>query len=179
MLEWSKGGTASAMTAVVREARQEDTAAIAEIYGHHVRTGAATFEIELPDRAEIDRRRQEIEAQGLPYFVAEVDGFVAGYAYAGRFRPRIGYRFTVEDSVYVHPEFVGRGLGQLLLCQLIVACEGRGARQMVVVIGDSVNAASIRLHEKFGFRRVGVLENVGWKFDRWFDVVLMQRALGN
>jgi phosphinothricin acetyltransferase len=106
-----------------------------------------------------------------------VDGVVAGYAYASRFRPRIGYRFTLEDSVYIRREAMGQGLGRLLLGRLIEECEALGARQMVAVIGDSANEASLRLHEGFGFRRVGVLEKVGWKFERWFDAVLMQREL--
>jgi phosphinothricin acetyltransferase len=162
----------------VRRAAPEDAAALAAIYGHHVLTGAATFELDPPDAAEMDRRRRDIESQGFPYLVAEVGGAVAGYAYASRFRPRIGYRFTVEDSVYIHPAHQGNGLGRLLLGRLIEECEALGIRQMVAVIGDSANAASLRLHESFGFRRVGVLEKVGWKFDRWFDAVVMQRAVG-
>jgi phosphinothricin acetyltransferase len=162
----------------VRRATGEDAGALAEIYGHHVLTGAATFELEPPDAAEMDRRRRAIEDSGLPYLVVEVGGVVRGYAYASRFRPRIGYRFTVEDSVYIRRECMGRGLGRLLLGRLIEDCEGLGLRQMVAVVGDSANAASIRLHEGFGFRRVGVLERVGWKFERWFDAVLMQRELG-
>jgi len=161
----------------LRPATAEDAGALAEIYGHHVLTGAATFELDPPDAAEMDRRRREIEAHGMPYWVAEVDGVVAGYAYASRFRPRIGYRFTVEDSVYIRREQMGRGLGRLLLGRLIEDCEARGLRQMVAVIGDSANSASIRLHESFGFRHIGLLEKVGWKFERWFDAVLMQRGL--
>jgi phosphinothricin acetyltransferase len=155
----------------------EDAPALAEIYGHHVLTGAATFEIEAPDAAEMERRRAGVVELGLPYLVAEVGGVVAGYAYASRFRPRVGYRFTVEDSVYIGREFMGRGLGRLLLGRLIAECAAAGARQMVAVIGDSANAPSIKLHESFGFRRVGVLTQVGWKFERWFDAVLMQREL--
>jgi phosphinothricin acetyltransferase len=162
--------------ALLRPACPEDAPALAEIYGHHVLTGAASFEIDPPDAAEMERRRRDIDAQDLPYLIAEVDGVVAGYAYASRFRPRVAYRFTVEDSVYIRADYIGRGLGRLLLARLIAGCEARGARQMIAVIGDSANAASIRLHEKFGFRHVGVLEAVGWKFDRWFDVVLMQRS---
>jgi L-amino acid N-acyltransferase YncA len=162
----------------VRAATAEDTPALAEIYGHHVLTGAATFELEPPDAAEMERRRAGIVELGLPYLVAEADGVVAGYAYASRFRPRIGYRFTLEDSVYIRREAMGRGLGRLLLGRLIEECEALGARQMVAVIGDSANEASLRMHEHFGFRRVGVLEKVGWKFERWFDAVLMQRELG-
>lgn len=162
----------------VRRAGPADAAALAGIYGHHVLTGAATFELDPPSAEEMERRRRDIDSQGFPYLVAEVDGAVAGYAYASRFRPRIGYRFTVEDSVYIHPARQGRGLGRLLLGRLIEECDAIGIRQMVAVIGDSANDASLRLHESFGFRRVGVLEQVGWKFDRWFDAVLMQRALG-
>jgi L-amino acid N-acyltransferase YncA len=162
----------------LRPAAAADAQALADIYGQHVLTGAATFELDPPDPAEMDRRRRDIEAAGLPYLVAELDGIVAGYAYASRFRPRIGYRFTVEDSVYIRRECMGRGLGRLLLARLIDDCAALGARQMVAVIGDSANDASLRLHERFGFRRVGTLEKVGWKFDRWFDAVLMQRALG-
>jgi L-amino acid N-acyltransferase YncA len=161
----------------VRRATAADAGALAEIYRHHVLTGAATFELDPPDAPEMDRRRAGIESNGLPYVVAEMDGVVAGYAYASRFRPRIGYRFTVEDSVYIHPDRLGRGLGRLLLARLIQDCQALGLRQMVAVIGDSANTASLRLHESFGFRRVGVLERVGWKFERWFDAVLMQREL--
>jgi L-amino acid N-acyltransferase YncA len=162
----------------VRPATAEDAEALAEIYGHHVLTGAATFELDPPDAAEMNRRRAGIVELGLPYLVVEVDGVVAGYTYASRFRPRIGYRFTLEDSVYIRREAMGRGLGRLLLGRLIEECEALGARQMVAVVGDSANEASLRMHEHFGFRRVGVLEKVGWKFERWFDAVLMQRELG-
>jgi phosphinothricin acetyltransferase len=165
--------------AILRSAGADDAPALAEIYGCHVLTGAASFEIDPPDPDEMDRRRRDIEAQQLPYLIAEVDGVVAGYAYASRFRPRSAYRFTVEDSVFIRTDHIGRGLGRLLLARLIAECETRGAQQMIAVIGDSANAASIRLHEKFGFRHVGILEDVGWKFDRWFDVVLMQRSLKN
>jgi L-amino acid N-acyltransferase YncA len=163
--------------ASLRPARPGDAEAIAAIYAHHVRTCAATFELDPPPAAEMDRRRRDIESLGLPYLVAEADGAVVGYAYASRFRPRIGYRYTVEDSVYIHPAHTGRGLGRLLLARLIDECATLGARQMVAVIGDSANQPSLRLHESFRFRRVGVLEQVGWKFDRWFDAILMQRAL--
>lgn len=163
--------------ASLRPVQEADAEALAAIYAHHVLTSAATFELDPPGAAEMDRRRREIEASGHPYFVAELDGAVVGYAYASSFRPRIGYRYTVEDSVYIHPDYTGRGLGRRLLARLIEECADRGAKQMVAVIGDSANQPSIRLHESFEFRRVGVLEQVGWKFDRWFDAVLMQRAL--
>ncbi|MGA8025596.1 MAG: N-acetyltransferase family protein [Bryobacteraceae bacterium] len=162
---------------LIRTATELDIHAIEEIYAHHVLNSAATFEIEPPDRSEMDRRRLEIVSRGLPYLVAEADGVVAGYAYAASYRARPGYRFTVEDSLYIHPDFLRRGLGQLLLAKLIEFCEANGYRQMIAVIGDSGNTASIRLHSKFGFREVGVLEAVGRKFGRWVDTVILQRAL--
>jgi|SRR5579863_2642096 len=161
----------------IRTATESDVPAITAIYAYHVRHGTATFEIEPPDGAEMDRRRAEVLAQGLPYLVVEVDGVVAGFAYAGRYRPRPAYRFTVEDSVYLHPDFLGRGLGQMLLARLVELCEAMGKRQMIAVIGDSGNTASIRLHAKLGFRPTGVLEGVGRKFGRWIDTVIMQRTL--
>jgi L-amino acid N-acyltransferase YncA len=163
--------------ALIRSATESDVPAIREIYEHHVRHGTATFEIEPPDCAEMDRRRLEILSRGLPFLVADVDGVVAGYAYAGRYRIRPGYRFAVEDSVYVHPVFLRRGMGHMLLSGLIESCEGIGIRQMIAVIGDSGNAASICLHSKLGFRPIGSLEAVGRKFGRWIDTVIMQRAI--
>lgn len=139
--------------------------------------GSGTFETEPPDCAEMDRRRLDIARQGLPYLVAEVDGSVAGYAYTARYRLRPAYRFTVEDSVYVRADLMGRGLGQQLLRELIELCTADRKRQMIAVIGDSGNTASIRLHAKLGFRHVGVLQGVGCKFGRWIDTVIMQRAL--
>jgi len=124
------------------------------------------------------RRHASVTTVGFPYLVAEVDGLVAGYAYAAPYRTRAAYRYTVEDSVYIHHEYSGRGIGSALLPALIEACEAAGWRQMVAVIGDSANHASIRLHEKFGFARAGLLTAAGWKFERWVDSVLMQRALG-
>jgi phosphinothricin acetyltransferase len=162
----------------IRAARDTDIPDIAEIYGHFVRVALATFETEPPDAAEMARRRQDVLACGLPYLVAELDGHVAGYAYAARYRPRPAYRFTVENSVYVHPDHARKGLGRLLLTELIAACKAAGCREMVAVIGDSGNAASIGLHEALGFRHVGVLRSVGFKFGRWVDTVLMQRSLG-
>jgi len=154
-----------------------DAAQIAAIYAHHVLHGTGTFEIEPPDADEIDRRRSDIEQHGLPYLVAARDERVVGYAYAGLYRSRPAYSHTVEDSIYVDPAETGRGIGKLLLPALIEACEGAGRRQMIAVIGDSGNIASIRLHERFGFRDAGVLRAVGFKFGRWLDTVLMQREL--
>jgi phosphinothricin acetyltransferase len=162
----------------LRAAAAVDLEAAAAIYAHHVRTGTASFEIEPPDGAEMERRWREVTSRGLPYLVAVSGGAVIGYAYAGPYRPRPAYRFTVEDSIYVHREACGRGIGRALLAALIDAAERAGARQMLAVIGDADNAPSIRVHAALGFHRVGLLENVGNKFSRWLDVVLMQRALG-
>jgi phosphinothricin acetyltransferase len=162
----------------VRASTEADVPGIARIYAHHVRHGTATFEIDPPGDPEIARRRSEIERGGLPYLVAESEHGLVGYAYAGIYRPRIAYRFTVEDSIYVHPGHIGNGIGRVLLAELIATCEQRGLRQMVAVIGDSGNVASVRVHESFGFRHVGVLRGVGFKFGRWLDTVLMQRSLG-
>jgi phosphinothricin acetyltransferase len=161
-----------------REARERDFEAIAAIYAHHVRTGTASFEIEPPDVGEMIRRWRQVTALHLPYLVAVADERVVGYAYAGPYRPRPAYRFTVEDSVYVVEHARGRGIGRALLERLIEDSEHAGARQMVAVIGDAANVASIRVHAALGFTQIGVLKSVGNKFSRWLDVVLMQRALG-
>lgn len=162
----------------LRAAIAADSAATAAIYAHHVRTGTATFEIEPPDAGEMERRWRDITARGLPYLVATRESEVIGYAYAGPYRPRPAYRFTVEDSVYVRADACGQGIGRALLAELIAASGRAGARQMIAVIGDAANAASIGVHAALGFRHVGVLAHVGNKFARWLDVVLMQRALG-
>ena len=162
----------------LRPATAEDAPATAAIYAHHVRNGTATFEIEPPDAAEMERRRSETAQRGLPYLVGLSDGEVIAYAYAAPYRPRPAYRFTVEDSIYVRADACGRGIGRALLAQLIDGATLAGARQMIAVIGDAANAPSIRLHAALGFHHVGVLGSVGNKFSRWLDVVLMQRALG-
>jgi L-amino acid N-acyltransferase YncA len=164
---------------LIRPSTEADIAQIAAIYAHHVLHGTASFETEPPDDAEIARRRSDVLARGLPYLVAEDAGAVAGYAYAGPYRARPAYRFSVEDSVYIEASRAGQGIGSLLLARLIEEAEEAGARQMIAVIGDSANIASVRLHEKFGFRYVGVLRSVGYKFERWLDTVLMQRPLGD
>jgi L-amino acid N-acyltransferase YncA len=162
----------------IRLSRDEDVAAIAGIYSYHVLHGLASFEEVPPSADEIGRRRGEIVARGLPYLVAERSGRVVGYCYAGPFRPRIGYRFTLEDSIYVDSDEVGRGVGRALLRPLLARCTELGYRQMVAVIGGRETVASIRLHEAMGFAHMGVLPAVGFKFGRWVDIVLMQRALG-
>ncbi|MBL8512768.1 MAG: N-acetyltransferase, partial [Betaproteobacteria bacterium] len=155
-----------------------DVAALAGFYIASVQTETASWECEPPSIEEFVRRRKAILDQGFPYFTAEVDGRVAGYAYASSYRSRIGYRYTVEDSVYVDPAMKGRGIGKALLRALIAECETRGYRQMIAVIGDSANLASIRLHESCGFETAGVFRNIGFKFERWLDSVQMQRSLG-
>lgn len=167
------------MPPTIRPSTDDDLPAIAAIYAWHVAHGTGTFELEAPDAAETARRRADVLAKGLPWLVAERDGRVLGYAYANHFRPRPAYRFCVEDSVYLDPAAQGRGIGRLLLAELIARCQARGARQMLAVIGDSANAASIGLHRALGFAPVGLLRDSGWKFERWLDVVLMQRALGH
>jgi L-amino acid N-acyltransferase YncA len=163
---------------LIRPSRDEDVAAIAAIYGHHVLHGLASFEEAPPDVREIARRRVDILARGLPYLVAEAEGRVMGYAYAGLYRPRPAYRFTLEDSIYIDPGRTGRGIGKLLLSELLARSADLGYRQMLAVIGGSDNWPSIRLHQRLGFNRVGMLPAVGFKFGSWVDTVLMQRALG-
>ena len=162
----------------IRPSRPEDLAAITAIYSHAVRMGTGSFEIDPPDGPEMARRREDVLAKGLPYLVAETAAGVMGYAYASPFRPRPAYRFSVENSVYVHAAARGQGLGSLLLAELVARCTDWGARQMLAVIGDSANAGSVALHRRAGFLPAGRFDNVGRKFDRWLDVVLMQRALG-
>ena len=162
----------------IRPATPADIPAITRIYEHAVRHGTASFELEAPDEAEMLRRMRALVDDGFPYIAAEVDGLLAGYAYAGPYRPRRAYRFSVEDSIYIDPGAQRRGVGRALLEHLIEACERRGFRQMVAVIGDSAQTPSIELHRAAGFRMVGAVENVGYKFDRWLDSVVMQRALG-
>ncbi|WP_454642036.1 N-acetyltransferase family protein [Bradyrhizobium liaoningense] len=162
----------------IRPATEADLPAITAIYQQAVREGTATFELEPPDLAEMTRRYRALVDGGYPYFVAILDGRVAGYAYAGAYRPRPAYRFTVENSIYLDPSFHRRGVGSLLLERLITECEARGFRQMIAVIGDSANAGSIGLHTRFSFKMIGTHPNVGLKFGRWLDTVMMQRDLG-
>lgn len=162
----------------IRPVETGDIAAITRIYADAVLRATATFEIEPPDASEMERRQQALVSKGFPYFVAEWAGAVAGYAYAGPYHPRAAYRWTVEDSIYVAPEFHRKGLGTLLMTGLVAHLEARGFRQMIAIIGDSANAASIALHTALGFRRIGTLQSVGFKHGRWLDSVVMQRRLG-
>jgi L-amino acid N-acyltransferase YncA len=162
---------------LIRASQASDVPEIAAIYAHYVRSSTATFETEPPDGDEMTRRRQNVLAHDLPYLVAELGGVIGGFAYAAPYRARPAYRFTVEDSVYVHPEHARKGVGRLLLEEVIAACQRSGRRQMIAVIGGSDNAASIGLHDRLGFRHVGVFRGVGFKFEKWVDTVLMQRDL--
>ena len=161
----------------LRTAHSADLASIQSIYAHHVLHGLGTFETEPPSVEEMESRHAQITAAGFPYLVAVEGNHVIGYAYANHFRTRAAYRHTVEDSVYVAPEAVGRGVGKALLNELVSRCRSQGLQQMLAVIGDSGNAASIGVHAACGFELVGVMKSVGRKFDRWVDVVIMQRAL--
>ncbi len=165
--------------AEIRPAAAADLSAITEIYGHAVRYGTATFELIPPDLAEMTRRFGVLMGGGFPYLVAVLEGQVVGYAYAGAYRPRPAYRFTVENSVYLQPAIHRRGIGMQLLQRLIAESEARGYRQMIAVIGDSANAGSIGVHTRTGFRLIGTHPDVGFKFGRWLDTVMMQRSLGN
>ena len=166
------------MELILRDAAPADMPAICAIYASEVRDHVNTYEYDVPDEAEMQRRMQAIVEAGYPYLVAEIDGQVAGYAYASSYRARAGYRFTVENSVYVAAGRQGHGIGAALLERLIAECEARGYRQMIAVIGEPANTASIRLHEKFGFQLIGVFRGIAWKHGRWLDTVQMQRALG-
>ena len=164
--------------AEIRLASEADLPFVTEIYEHAVLHGTATFELIPPDLAEMTRRFKALMDGGFPYLAASLDGRVVGYAYAGPYRPRPVYRFTVENSVYLDPSIHRRGIGLKLMQRLITECEARGYRQMIAVIGDSANAGSIGVHTKTGFTMIGTHPNVGLKFGHWLDTVMMQRALG-
>jgi phosphinothricin acetyltransferase len=164
---------------IIRPVAAADLAAVADIYAHYVLHSTVSFE-EVPPGAEVmAQRHAAVTSQGLPYLCAQIDGAVVGYAYAGPYGTRTAYRFTVEDSVYIAPEFQGRGVGKALLSAVIAHCEAMGLRQMLAVIGDSGNAGSIALHTALGFTPAGTGRSVGWKKGRWIDIVWMQRALND
>jgi L-amino acid N-acyltransferase YncA len=163
----------------IRPATASDVVAIARIYAEAVRNGTATFEVEAPDEIEMARRLHTLVAGNYPYLVAERSAVVAGYAYAGPYHLRPAYKWTIEDSIYLDPEFRGQGIGRLLMRRLLADAEAGGFRQMVALIGDAGNTASIALHASAGFRPVGTLQSVGFKHGRWLDVVVMQRPLGS
>ena len=163
----------------IRGAAPRDIAAITRIYADAVIHGTASFELEPPDQAEMARRQQALLARNYPYLVAERAGIVAGYAYAAPYRERRAYDWCVEDSLYIAPEFHRQGIGRRLLLRLVAEAEALGFRQMVGVIGDSANTASVAVHAVAGFRLIGVFASIGFKHGRWLDTVLMQRALGS
>jgi L-amino acid N-acyltransferase YncA len=171
-------GRHTAVSCIVRDSSPDDVVEIHSIYCHHVLHGTASFEEVPPSVDELTRRRAGVIADGLPYLVAELDSRIAGYAYASSYHQRCAYRFTIEDSVYVDHRLARRGIGHALLSALIARCEAGDWRQMIAVIGDSGNAASIALHQRCGFVHAGALRAVGFKLGRWIDTVLMQRALG-
>jgi phosphinothricin acetyltransferase len=166
------------MSLIVRPSADADIPSLAAIYAHAVLHGTASFELDPPDEAEMARRRAAILEGGYPYLVAERDGDILGYAYAGAYRTRPAYRSTVEDSIYVAPSAQGQGIGRVLLEALIRECEARDFRLMVAVIGDEESKGSIGLHRSLGFEPVGILKGIGYKHGRWLSTVLMQRSLG-
>lgn len=172
------GGTMMRTAVDIRDAREGDMRFVQDIYAHHVLHGIASFEEAAPTVAEMIGRRDSVLKLGLPYLVAEMDGRIVGYSYASLYRPRPAYRHTIEDSVYIRDGFAGNGIGRELLAALIKRCENGPWRQMLAVIGDSANAGSIGLHGSQGFRQIGRLDAVGFKFGRWVDSILMQRPLG-
>ena len=163
---------------LIRPSRDEDIAAITAIYAHHVLHGTGTFETTPPTLTDMTARRADVLAKGLPWLVAEEDGQVLGFAYGNWFKPRPAYRFSVEDSIYMDPAAHRKGLGRALLAELLAVLERTGTRKVMAVIGDSANAGSIGVHKALGFEPVGVVQSCGWKFDRWLDIVLMQKTLG-
>ena len=162
----------------IRPAADSDVPTITAIYGHHVLHGTGTFETAPPDEKDMAARRADVLSKGLPYLVLEDATGVIGFAYCNWFKPRPAYRFSAEDSIYLAPEAAGKGYGTLLLAELMIQAERCGVRKLLAVIGDSQNKGSIGVHTLCGFSHVGVLKSCGWKFDRWLDVVMMERSLG-
>ena len=167
---------------IIRPSLDADLPAITAIYAHHVLTGTGTFEVDPPSLDDMRGRRADVLSKGLPWLVAvekETEGEkVIGYAYCNWFKPRPAYRFSAEDSIYLSPEAAGKGIGRTLLAELMAQAQRAGVRKLIAVIGDSANAGSIAVHTSAGFQPVGVLKSCGWKFDKWLDVVLMDKALG-
>ncbi len=163
---------------IIRTSQDSDLPAITAIYAHHVLHGTGTFEIDPPSETDMAARRADVLSKGLPWLVAEDNGTVLGYAYCNWFKPRPAYRFSAEDSIYMANDVRGKGLGRALLTELCASAERAGVRKLIAVIGDSANTGSVGVHRALGFAPVGVLKSCGWKFDRWLDVVLMDKALG-
>ncbi len=170
--------TSKSSEITVRACEDTDIRAITEIYRHRVLTSPATFEIEPPNDEEMASRRRAIVEGGFIYLVAEQNEAIVGYAYVSSYRPRPAYRLTVENSVYIRPGYERRGIGRMLMENLLKQCEKKPIRQVIAVIGDSANKASVKLHRSLGFRMIGVHQSVGYKFDRWLDSVLMQKDVG-
>ena len=164
---------------IIRPSQAEDLSAITAIYQHHVLNGTGTFEIEPPTQEDMAARRSDVLGKGLPYLVIEAAGQVQGFAYCNWFKPRPAYRFSAEDSIYLAPDAAGKGWGRLLLAELCRAAEQSGIRKLIAVIGDSANAGSIGVHKSVGFEAVGTVKSCGWKFNRWLDIVMMEKALGH
>jgi L-amino acid N-acyltransferase YncA len=162
----------------IRPSQERDLPAITAIYAHHVLHGTGTFETTPPTEADMTARRADVLAKGLPYLVIEDGGQLLGFAYCQWFKPRPAYRFSAEDSIYLHPDAAGKGLGKGLLSALAAQAEAAGIRKLIAVIGDSANVASIGVHRALGFEHVGAFKSCGWKFGRWLDIVLMEKALG-
>jgi L-amino acid N-acyltransferase YncA len=163
---------------LIRPSTEADLPAIQAIYAHHVLHGTGTFETEPPSVADMATRRGDVLAKKLPWLVVELGGVVQGFAYANWFKPRAAYRFSVEDSIYMSTDSAGKGLGKLLLTELLAQLERAGVRKAMAVIGDSANAGSIGVHRACGFQDVGVVKSCGWKFGQWRDIVLMEKTLG-
>jgi L-amino acid N-acyltransferase YncA len=163
---------------IIRPSQDSDIPAITAIYAHHVRYGTGTFEVDPPSTADMASRRDDVQSKGLPYLVAVEGPEVLGFAYCNWFKPRPAYRFSAENSIYLAPLAHGQGLGRALLSELAARAEQAGVRKLIAVIGDSANSGSIGVHRSVGFRHVGTLESCGWKFDRWLDVVMMDKPLG-
>lgn len=163
----------------IRPSQDADLAAITAIYAHHVLHGTGTFEATPPNDQDMAARRADVLSKGLPYLVVEDTSGILGFAYCNWFKPRPAYRYSAEDSIYLAPAAHGKGLGRLLLEELMAQAERAGVRKLIAVIGDSANQGSVAVHKRCGFQHVGVLANCGWKFDRWLDVVLMDRVLGS
>ncbi len=163
---------------LIRPSLETDIPAIQAIYAHHVLHGTGTFETEPPSLADMTARRADVLGKKLPYLVLEEAGQVLGFAYANWFKPRPAYRFSVEDSIYMAPQSGGKGLGKLLLTELLAQLERGGIRKSMAVIGDSANAGSIGVHRACGFTLIGTVKSCGWKFGQWRDIVMMEKTLG-
>ena len=163
---------------LIRPSRDSDMAALTAVYAHHVLHGTGTFETEPPGVPEMSARRADVLSKGLPYLVAELDGELAGFAYGNWFKPRPAYRYSVEDSIYLAPGLQRQGVGRALLAELLARFEAVGIRKVMAIVGDSANAGSVGLHLALGFAQVGVIEDCGWKFGAWRDIVILQKTLG-